>query len=54
MAGNTSTIMTAASSSNDGSPRRHRDASHVSIGYHLRIIFENFSKIRIYFNCQNE
>uniref|UniRef100_A0A914N907 C2H2-type domain-containing protein n=1 Tax=Meloidogyne incognita TaxID=6306 RepID=A0A914N907_MELIC len=32
MAGNTSTIMTAASSSNDGSPRRHRDASHVSIG----------------------
>nr|CAD2168545.1 unnamed protein product [Meloidogyne enterolobii] len=31
MTGNTSTTMTAASSSNDGSPRRHRDASHASI-----------------------
>ncbi|CAK5062364.1 unnamed protein product [Meloidogyne enterolobii] len=31
MAGNASTIMTAANSSNDVSPRRHRDASHASV-----------------------
>uniref|UniRef100_A0A915LKZ6 C2H2-type domain-containing protein n=1 Tax=Meloidogyne javanica TaxID=6303 RepID=A0A915LKZ6_MELJA len=31
MAGNTSTTMISANLSNDGSPRRHRDASHASI-----------------------